>query len=169
MCEPPVIISLCSRPYSRAGLPVVPLSSVYCKQGREGGASAAWRLRCSLHPFAGKITETSAWPWGERPAIDFNGLYFDRTDNGHSYYADTDATIHGPTTTAGTFESNCKVTSTGRMAARGSASAPEGLRTILETSRDFDQKSELHRGCAPGPPARLQRVDRSCHQQSRRI
>ena len=59
------------------------------------------------------ITETSAWPWGERPAIDFNGLYFDRTDNGHSYYADTDATIHGPTTTAGTFESNCKVTSTG--------------------------------------------------------
>jgi len=92
------------------------------------------------------ITETSAWPWGERPAIDFNGLYFDRTDNGHSYYADTDATIHGPTTTAGTFESNCKVTSTGRMAARGSASAPEGLPTILETSHDFDQKSELHRG-----------------------
>ena len=28
---------------------------------------------------------------------------------------------------------------------------------------------ELNRGCAPGPPARLQPVDKSCHQQSRRI
>ena len=28
---------------------------------------------------------------------------------------------------------------------------------------------ELTRGCAPGPPARLQRVDKCCHQQSRRI
>ena len=28
---------------------------------------------------------------------------------------------------------------------------------------------ELTRGCALGPPARLQPVDKSCHQQSRRI
>ena len=28
---------------------------------------------------------------------------------------------------------------------------------------------ELNRGCAPSPPARLQRVDKCCHQQSRRI
>ena len=28
---------------------------------------------------------------------------------------------------------------------------------------------ELTRGCAPGPPARLQRVDKCYHQQRRRI
>ena len=30
-------------------------------------------------------------------------------------------------------------------------------------------EGELNRGCAPSPPARLQPVDKSCHQQSRWI
>ena len=37
-------------------------------------------------------------------------------------------------------------------------------------SNDLEgEEGELTRGCALGPPARLQRVDKSCHQQRRRI
>ena len=41
--------------------------------------------------------------------------------------------------------------------------------TSPETSSLRGVDPELNRGCAPSPPARLQRVDKSCHQQSRRI